>query len=101
MAVVVGYFQLGVYSENVRRFFIGLGTGAYLNDITTLVLSYLLTALYLMLILIALGMYVPKCLGHRYPKQVSTFFVGIIDFLVRIFRPFTWIIEFFSNLIFC
>lgn len=99
MAVVVGYFQLEVYAENVRRWMIGLGVGFYLSDFAMYFIAYLLTALYLMLILLALGIYVPKKLGMKYCHQAAYAFVGIVNVLVAILTPFTAFVRFFSNLI--
>lgn len=99
MAVVVGYFQLGLYVGTVRGWLIELGAGFVLSDGVVQVISYLLTALYLMLILLAIGIYVPKRVGMKYHEQVAHALVGIIDILVKILTPFTAFITFFSNLI--
>ena len=99
MAVVVGYFQLGIYAERVRRFFIGIGAGFYLSDIPMYFIAYLLVSLYLMLILLSIGIYVPKRLGVKYSSQIAYAFVGLINLLVAVFTPFTAFITFFSNLI--
>ena len=99
MAVVVGYFQLEVYAKNVLAFFIRMGSGFYLADSVVYFAAYLLTALYLMLILLALGIYVPKKLGVKYCDNVVNLLSGIVDFLVILFTPFTWFVTAFSNLV--
>ena len=99
MAVVVGYFQLGIYAGRVRSWIVGLGGGYWLSDILVYFIAYLVTALYLMLILLAIGIYVPKKLGMKYSSQISYAFVGLIDLLVKLLTPFTAFITFFSNLI--
>ena len=97
MAVVVGYFQLGVYAGRVRDWIVSLGGGFYLSDMLISVVSYLVTAVYLMLILLAIGIYVPKKLGMKYSSQVCYTLVGIIHVLVALLTPFTAFITFFSN----
>lgn len=99
MAVVVGYFQLGLYAGRVRSWIINLGGGFVLSDAAMGILSYLLTALYLMIIILAIGIYVPKRLGMKYSRQTAYAFVGIIGVLVVLLTPFTAFITFFSNLI--
>lgn len=99
MAVVVGYFQLSVYAERVRQWFLHLGAGFVLSDVTLVALSYILTAFYLMIILLAIGIYVPKMLGKKYSRQIAYAFVAFIDVLVTLLTPFTSFITFFSNLI--
>lgn len=55
MAVVTGYFQLGIYARKVRLWLVSLGSGFVLSDAFMNFIAYFLTALYLMLLLLALG----------------------------------------------
>lgn len=100
MAVIVGYFQLGIYTEKVRLWIVNLGGGFVLTDTTISVICYVVTAFYLMFLLLAIGIYVPKKLGTRYSQRVSYAFVGIVNFIVVVLTPFTAAIKFFGNLIF-
>lgn len=99
LAVVVGKYQLESYADSVRSWLVQKNITLFLNEYATIPLTYLVVAIYLMLLLISLGIYVPKRIGRRYHDVVAQLFVGPVDFIVRILTPFTALITFFSNLI--
>ena len=99
MAVVTGYFQLGIYARKVRLWLVSLGSGFVLSDAFMNFIAYFLTALYLMLLLLALGIFVPKKLGTKYSRACAYALCGIVNVIVILLTPFTAFITFFSNLI--
>lgn len=99
MAVVTGYFQLGIYAWKVRLWLVSLGSGFVLSDAFMNFIAYFLTALYLMLLLLALGIFVPKKLGTKYSRPCAYALCGIVNVIVILLTPFTAFITFFSNLI--
>lgn len=95
MAVVTGYFQLGIYARKVRLWLVSLGSGFVLSDAFMNFIAYFLTALYLMLLLLALGIFVPKKLGTKYSRACAYALCGIVNVIVILLTPFTAFITFF------
>lgn len=99
MAMVVGCNQLPHYASYVmNRWFMGKLT-IYLADWFVWVLAYVLVGLYLVFLMLAIGVLVPRRLGKRFSRQISFFLVDVAGVITAIVKPLTILICFLTNLI--
>jgi putative hemolysin len=63
------------------------------------VLSYILVAIYLLILIISLGIFVPKRLGAKYAQGCSRGLVNFVSFIMTILTPFTAITTLFANIV--
>ncbi|MCD8119838.1 MAG: hemolysin family protein [Lachnospiraceae bacterium] len=98
MCLAVGVFIYPGYVEYVRDFLadrIGtLFTGSFV-----LILSHVLVILYMMLILLVLGVFLPENIGRRYPSSAAFATVGPVRLLLTVSFPFRAVTAGLSRLI--
>lgn len=98
MAVVVGHYQVERYKDVVENF-LAEKFALYLTDAFILFLSYLAVGFYLIMLMIAFGVIVPKYLGKKHSMGWSMGLVKIINALMTILTPVTGIINFLAELV--
>ena len=96
-AIVVGGFQC-IYFANKLHILLGDVTegtiaGAYARIIATVIVM-----VFMLIILLSIGVMVPKKLGLKYSKFFAYSFVNIVDFFMCLLLPLTALIEGISNI---
>lgn len=100
MALLVGYYQLGEYSDKLYRTFV-VWFGSYLSKYVLkalMVFSYVFTGFYMGFISLGIGVVVPGHLADKYPKTFLKL-TGLVRVIVTFTYPFTWAIRFLASLI--
>ena len=95
---VVGYFQLKSYGESTRIWLLDR-MGAYLTEGAIFFMAYLVVAVYLLILIVSLGIIVPKKLGAKYYNGVTRGLIDLVNFIVGILTPITFILKFFAGLV--
>lgn len=94
----VGFFHLKSYGNKCIDWLTDLA-GSYLTDGFICVIAYLLVAVYLLVLIVAVGIIVPKKLGGKYSGGCSRALVGFVTFIMRLLTPFTLITGFFAGIV--
>ncbi len=96
-AIAIGFYQIRLYggmlNELLVKQFASIGSTAIL------VVSYILTAIAILIILLAVGIIVPQRIGRRKPEKWACRFVGIVNIIVALLTPVTVIATGFARLI--
>lgn len=99
MAMAVGFFQMPLYSRQLmQHYFQGRLTIYFTNDFVN-ALAYLLVGIYLVFLILAISVLVPKKLGVHFHDFFAYAFVNIAMFFMVILTPMTALISFLTNLI--
>lgn len=95
---IVGYFHLKNYVAICKEWLTNL-MGSVVTDGFIYFIAYIIIALYLMLLIISLGVLVPKRLGRKYCNGCARMLVGFVSFVTAVLTPFSWLVNFFSGIV--
>lgn len=95
---IVGFFQLKSYALKCQVWLVDIMKGALIDEIIY-IMAYLMVAFYLIILIISLGIIVPKKLGAKYSDKCARMLVGPVSFVMKLLTPFTAVAEFFAGLI--
>ncbi len=99
MAMVIGCSHLPPYASYVmNHWFMGKLT-IYVTDWFAWILAYVLVAIYLLFLMIAVGVMTPRRIGKKFSEPVAFFLADIAGFIILLATPLTWLIQFMTNLI--
>ncbi len=99
MAMVIGCIHLPPYASYVmNHWFMGKLT-IYVTDWFAWILAYVLVAIYLLFLMIAVGVMTPRRIGKKFSEPVAFFLADIAGFIILLATPLTWLIQFMTNLI--
>lgn len=99
MAMVIGCSHLPPYASYVmNHWFMGKLT-IYVTDWFAWILAYMLVAIYLLFLMIAIGVMTPRRIGKKFSEPVAFFLADIAGFIILLATPLTWLIQFMTNLI--
>ncbi len=99
MAMVIGCIHLPPYASYVmNHWFMGKFT-IYVTDWFAWILAYVLVAIYLLFLMIAVGVMTPRRIGKKFSEPVAFFLADIAGFIILLATPLTWLIQFMTNLI--
>ncbi|MBE5940577.1 MAG: HlyC/CorC family transporter [Lachnospiraceae bacterium] len=98
MMLCVGFFHVLKYEPKLEAF-LASKFALYFTDAAIVATSYILVAIYFLLLMIVLGIMLPKRIGRKYNVALSLGLVGIVRMLMIIFTPVTFVFTFFLNLI--
>jgi len=100
MAMVVGHHHVSNYMPKVEMFLVEkLSLSMYLTDAFIVFLSYMAVGIYLMLLILSIGVIVPKNFGKKYCMAMSVGLVNVVGVIMFVLTPITGLINFFANLI--
>ncbi len=95
-AMFVGFYQTRMYGmmfiEMLTRHFGGISTMAILA-------VYLVTAVAMLVILLSVGIIVPQRIGKRHPDRWAFRLVGLVNVMVVILTPVSFIVTIFAKII--
>ena len=95
---IVGFYQLQSYSEKCQNYFVDK-IGTYFTIEFISVISYILIAIYLLVLIVSFGILVPKRLGAKHSEGCAKALVGFVRVVMCILTPFTVVVRFFTNLV--
>lgn len=99
MAMVIGCSHLPPYASYVvNHWFMGKLT-VYLTDWFVWVLAYVLVAVYLLFLMLAIGVMTPRRIGKKFSEPIAFFLTDIAGFIILLATPLTLLIQFMTNVI--
>lgn len=98
MCVTIGYYQVQQYVFKVQVI-LADKFALYLRDAFIDFLTYLAVALYLIMLMVSIGIIIPKRLGAKFSLPWSLVLVSPVKVLMVVLTPFTAFVDFFAGLI--
>jgi len=86
------YFLQALTTENVKKTFLGLFSLQSMTVFASVFSIFLLT-----LLVLTVGIMIPKAIGKKFPKTVSNSFINIVWFLMWICTPLSGLIKLISG----
>lgn len=96
-AIAIGFYQIRLYGEMLNELLVK--QFASVGSTAISIVSYCITAIVILIILLAVGIIVPQRIGRRKPEKWACRFVGIVNIIVALLTPVTVIATGFARLI--
>lgn len=98
IALYVGFLQMNTYASVINDWAFET-FGRVLSYEALLAISNVILAIYLGILLLSVGVIVPKKIGAKYSKSIAFNLYYVANFFMVILAPFTAILTFFGNVI--
>ncbi len=98
IALFVGFLQMNTYASVINDWAFET-FGRVLSYEALLTISNVILAIYLGILLLSVGVIVPKKIGAKYSKSIAFKLYYVANFFMVILTPFTAILTFFGNII--